>query len=446
MARNRLLLLAGGPLLLFLLLAGLWLGLEYHFEDRIFYGVRIHNHYLGGLPRGEAASRIEDLARELETKPLDLYYGDRVWELIPEEIGIRLDRRAVLEEAYGVGRKGSLLEQVRERWQVWRRGREIELSLLVDEKGREEYFAALAREINSRPRNASLDPDTMTVIPGRKGLELEQGASWERLEAEIKNFQPGQVPLLVREIAPATSQEDILALGEIGILGQAVTVFQREEENRAVNIQLAAAALDGTIIEPGEILSFNDVVGPREPQYGFMEAPELVNMELVSGIGGGVCQVSSTLFHAALLAGMEVVERHCHSRPVAYIPLGLDATVVYNYLDLKLANRGISPLLLVARIREDRLELAVLGKSWTPEGIRLETGEIEEIEAPVEYVLDPTLPAGELLEEEAGAPGYRVQVERVVTLEGREIRREIVSDSVYLPRPRVFRRGPVPGN
>ena len=169
-------------------------------------------------------------------------------------------------------------------------------------------------------------------------------------------------------------------------------------------------------------------------------------MELVSGIGGGVCQVSSTLFHAALLAGMEVVERHCHSRPVAYIPLGLDATVVYNYLDLKLANRGISPLLLVARIREDRLELAVLGKSWTPEGIRLETGEIEEIEAPVEYVLDPTLPAGELLEEEAGAPGYRVQVERVVTLEGREIRREIVSDSVYFPRPRVFRRGPVPGN
>ena len=83
----------------------------------------------------KAASRIEDLGPGAGDQTPGSYYGDRVWELIPEEIGIRLDRRAVLEEAYGVGRKGSLLEQVRERWQVWRRGQEIELSLLVDERG-----------------------------------------------------------------------------------------------------------------------------------------------------------------------------------------------------------------------------------------------------------------------------------------------------------------------
>ncbi|HHY36508.1 MAG TPA: hypothetical protein GX518_02330 [Firmicutes bacterium] len=445
MARNRLL-LAGVLLALFLLPAGLWLGLEYHLADRIVYGVRLHNHYLGGLPRGDAASIIEDLARELETKPVSLYHADRVWELTPEEIGIRIDRETVLQQAYGVGRKGSLLEQARERWQAWRRGREIELSLVVDQIKEEEYFAALARELNSRPRNASLDLDTMAVIPGRKGLELEQRASWERLERAIKSFQPGHVPLVVREIEPATTREDILALGEVTILGQATTIFSREEENRAANIRLAAAALDGTLVEPGEMLSFNDIVGPREPEYGFLEAPELVNLELVPGIGGGICQVSSTLFHAALLAGMDVVERHCHSRPVAYIPLGLDATVAYDYLDLKLTHRGISPLLVVAGTREDRLEVAVLGKSWTPEKIHLETVEREEILPPVEYIFDPTLPPGEVLEEEPGAPGYRVRVERVVTLEEREIGRETVSESFYLPRPRVLRRGPVPGN
>ncbi|HHW91279.1 MAG TPA: hypothetical protein GX735_01115 [Firmicutes bacterium] len=446
MARNRLVLLAGGFFVFFLFLTGLWWGLEYHMEGRIVYGVRIHNHYLGGMPRGDAAGIIEDLALELETKPVHLYYGDRIWELTPEELGIRIDRKTLLRRAYGVGRKGSLLEQARERWRTWRRGREIELPLVVDEGRREEYFAALARELNRRPQNASLDPDTLTIIPGQKGLELEQRASWERLEAEVKSFQPGQVPLVVREVEPATTRADILALGEPRILGQAVTIFDPREGNRTGNIQVAAAALDGTLIEPGAVLSFNDIVGPREPEYGFFEAPELVNLELVPGFGGGVCQVSSTLFHAALLAGMDVVERHCHSRPVAYIPMGLDATVVYDHLDLKLANGGISPLLVVARTREDRLEVAVLGKRWTPEKIHLEIGEIEEIEAPVEYVIDPTLQGGELLEEEPGTPGYRVRVERVVSLGEREIRREIVSESFYHPRPRVFRRGPDLGN
>ena len=158
---------------------------------------------------------------------------------------------------------------------------------MVDEGRREEYFAALARELNRRPQNASLDPDTLTIIPGQKGLELEQRASWERLEAEVKNFQPGQVPLVVREVEPATTRADILALGEPRILGQAVTIFDPREGNRTGNIQVAAAALDGTLIEPGPCFP-STTLWTAGAGIWFLEAPELVNLELVPGFGGGV--------------------------------------------------------------------------------------------------------------------------------------------------------------
>jgi vancomycin resistance protein YoaR len=179
------------------------------------------------------------------------------------------------------------------------------------------------------------------------------------------------------------------------------------------NIKLATCAINGVILLPGEVFSFNEVVGPRGPEYGFVEAPELVNFELVPGYGGGICQVASTLFHAALLAGLDVVEHHNHSRPSTYISMGLDATVAYDYLDLKLGNNGVSPVLFVAGIGEDRLEVAIVGKKWTPETIRLEIGEIEEIPPPVEQVVDPTLLPGEILEEEKGLSGYKVKVERI---------------------------------
>lgn len=121
--------------------------------------------------------------------------------------------------------------------------------------------------------------------------------------------------------------------------------------------------------------------------------------------------------------------------------MGLDAAVAYDYLDLKLMNKGLTPLLLTARLRDNQVEVAILGKKWGIEEIHLREKERVEIPIPREEVLDPTLLPGEYLQEEAGAPGYRVTIERVYSLEGREIRRETVSKSYYAPRPRIIRTG-----
>lgn len=144
------------------------------------------------------------------------------------------------------------------------------------------------------------------------------------------------------------------------VLATASTEFDRRDEGRAWNIALAAARIDGAVLRPGESFSFNRTVGPRGLEDGFRPAPELVDGDRVEGIGGGVCQVASTLYAAALEAGLTIEARRAHSRPAAYIRPGLDATVSFSRgVDLVVRNDSDAPVALRATAGGGRLAVAV---------------------------------------------------------------------------------------
>lgn len=141
------------------------------------------------------------------------------------------------------------------------------------------------------------------------------------------------------------------------------TVIHDKDENRVHNIKIAAEDLDGTVIEPGEVFSFNKTVGRRSEEKGYEEAPIFVDGEKDTGIGGGVCQVSTTLYNAALEADLEIVERHRHSREVSYVPEGKDATVVYNSKDLKFKNTKDYPIEIRVSVSEDEVKVMLIKKA-----------------------------------------------------------------------------------
>jgi len=147
---------------------------------------------------------------------------------------------------------------------------------------------------------------------------------------------------------------------QVEIASYRTSLADRTEAQRH-NIRQAAMALDGVVIEPGETFSFNQAVGPRTPERGYCEAPSFLERDVLASFGGGICQVSSTLYNAALLAGLEVVERHQHNRKVASVPPGRDSTVWYGLLDLRLTNRTSNPVLLSALIANDLLVMNVRG-------------------------------------------------------------------------------------
>jgi vancomycin resistance protein YoaR len=208
------------------------------------------------------------------------------------------------------------------------------------------------------------------------------------------------------------------------VLGAFSTTLTGSLPERTRNLALAAAALDGLVLRPGEELSFNRAVGPRTAERGYLAAPVILREERQVQVGGGVCQVASTLFDAALLAGLGVVERHRHSSPVDYVALGEDATIAWGAKDLRLRND----------LEQDvRLRVSVVGLTLSARVEGAEAG-AETFELVTERRDSPAP------DDVAGLPGHEVELYRVRLRDGEEIGRELVHRDVYpASRARVGR-------
>ncbi|MBM4364430.1 MAG: VanW family protein, partial [Deltaproteobacteria bacterium] len=226
-------------------------------------------------------------------------------------------------------------------------------------------------------------------------------------------------------------------------LGVFETTYDRSVKSaaRTYNLRLAASRLDGTVLLPGETFDFNAVVGPRDEANGYKVAPVIAEGELVDGLGGGTCQISGTLHAAAFFAGLEIVRRVPHTRPSSYIKLGLDATVVYPTIDLRLRNPFDFPVVLHETVKNGVVRAEVLGprQPLTVTLIRriLEASPYEEVERP-----DPALPKGKRVLGQRGVPGFKVLRYRVLR-DGAHARRERFTD-VYPPTTQVVRVGSGP--
>ncbi|TDA64489.1 MAG: vancomycin resistance protein [Clostridia bacterium] len=211
------------------------------------------------------------------------------------------------------------------------------------------------------------------------------------------------------------------------------TWFNADLDARTQNIKVAARSLDGRIVRRGEVFSFNLATGPRSKDRGYEDAMIVVEGMATPGVGGGVCQVASTLYNAVLRAGLPVVERHPHSRPVPYVPLGTDATVSQDRLDLRFRNDLGVPIKISARVGEGCIAISLHG----PPGRYREAAVVpilEDILPPPTLVLyDHRLPHGKRFLEQQGQIGYRVALWRDAGRPG------VISRDVYLPVPRVIR-------
>ncbi|NLE20185.1 MAG: hypothetical protein GX623_05135, partial [Clostridiales bacterium] len=206
------------------------------------------------------------------------------------------------------------------------------------------------------------------------------------------------------------------------------------DENRNNNISLASQSVNGKTVMPGETFSFNQATGQRTIEKGYQGAPAILGGVLIDDVGGGVCQVSSTLFNAAALAGMTIVDRSPHAWPVSYLDRGLDAAVNWPNLDLKFRNDKDTPVFLVAYYSKRAVHVEVYGMLSAPgEAVRLETQQISSTPPPLEPVMqaNPSLPYNTTKELKKARTGYVVDTYRVFLRNGAEYRREKLFTSRY---------------
>jgi vancomycin resistance protein YoaR len=305
------------------------------------------------------------------------------------------------------------------------------------------YFADLARAVGRPPREVDFvvsDSGHARMIPSRDGRRLDIEATEKALLRAALSTSNRQAQLVVVAAAPQLSTERAKSLGITGLVGS-YTTFYGGEANRIHNVQLVARLIDRHLIAPGSTFSFNRTTGERNAAKGFLEAPVIINGELKTGLGGGVCQVSTTVFNAAYEAGLPIHERHNHALYISHYPLGRDATVNYPDTDLKFTNDTDHWLLLDTVVGSYSLTVRLFG---TPVHRRVvsEASDLRKTGPPtIKRIPDPKLYVGEQVVEDYGEPSRAVSVRRIVYDKKGHVLYDSTWYSSYVSEPKIVRVG-----
>lgn len=327
------------------------------------------------------------------------------------------------------------------------------LDLKPDEEKIEDYLKSLAKKINKEAVDAKLtisDGRATIFRPEEDGYKLEEKETkkeiMENLNERMERGFIKEVTLKVSEIKPKVRAETINNLGIKELIGEGSSYFKGSPQNRIHNIQLGASLFNGVLIPPEGIFSFNEILGEASEKKGFL--PELVIKEdrLIPETGGGLCQVSTTMFRAAIYSGLDILERTPHSFRVRYYepPVGLDATVYNPKPDLKFKNDTEGYILIQTKIEGFKLTFQFYG---TKDGREVEikgpyTAGYKAPGEPV-YIDDPGMPAGEIKQIERAVPGLTATIYWTVYKDGKTLHQKTFV-SKYVPWPAKYKRGTGP--
>lgn len=308
--------------------------------------------------------------------------------------------------------------------------------------------------LNKSPLNAEFvrtSRTTYEITPHQMGFSLDRADLMEIISyvesREVSDYE--EIILPVEFITPDITTEQLEAQTFRDTLSTFSTYFTTLTENnynRGINIGISANSIDGTILLPGEKFSFNEVVGPRTAKKGYRIAHIYVDGQIKDGTGGGICQVSTTLYNAALRANLEVEERHNHMFTVGYVPLGHDAAVSYGYADLVFTNTSSYPLRINAIVNPaGSITFSISCTNDYPDlRVKLATKTISTTPFTVVYVNDNTLPQGVEIVADKGLNGYVVDTYMKVYNGDELIKEEKLHRSTYQMYPRKILRGYAP--
>ncbi len=316
---------------------------------------------------------------------------------------------------------------------------QIALPLSLDSQSAVEALVTLKARIDRKPQNARFDFETGHVIEEKSGLSLDVYGTLERLDRALKE-NLSRVDMVVAEVPSQITQSKLSNMEVDSVVGFFETRVSRliKDTDRTYNVLLGSARLNGQIIMPGQVFSFNDVLGDRSEVQGFRYAPVIAGGVLVEGMGGGSCQVASTLNAAAFFAGLVEVERRPHSRPSSYIKLGLDATVSYPDLDLKLKNPFDFPVVVHFGMKDGILRAEFRGKA-RPYTVTFLRKIIRSVSFPVRILENPNLAKGKEVITQNGIPGYTVR--RYQVIDHDKVAYRFQSIVKYPPTTQIVHRG-----
>jgi len=404
-----------------------------------YNGITVDGVPLGGLTFDEALALVNAKhAEEDASFGISLTAGENTWRITSEEVPLHRNTETLLHQAWALGRSGTLEDRYREIQNIAKNGVHYETSMWYDRT----VVRTLAEKIVSRltvePRDAGVESfnfatRTFSFYDERVGQVVDMDALNARILGALDAGEyDASFEIEITRVEPSVTREQVAALyGRVSSFSTQTT----SDENRNTNINLSTKAVNGTVLQPGDVFSFNSTTGQRTPSKGYKEAGAIQNGTLIEEVGGGVCQTSTTLFNAMVRAGLTIVMRNPHAWPVSYINRGEDAMVNWPDKDLQMQNNTGAPVYIIGSYANRKLTFEVYGKLLgNGDGTTYELSSVTTETTPPDptvYNRNTSLAPGTEKVTRAEHTGYKVTTYLVAYRNGQEISRQELYRSTY---------------
>ena len=415
----------------------------YKNRNKIFPGVSAFGVELEGLQKEEAQEILQPIASKIIDSPRILVFEDKEIKFVPNtELDAFIDVNRVVEETYGIARTGNIFRRLKDRIVIWRKGYEVPFQAEFNPQKFEDFQNKISFLIYRIPGDAYIEGNR--IIESRIGAKLDLEKFKEEITESLKSLDDEKyifdIPVIT--IDPKITTQNILT--ELAInreLGTYSTSLENKEENTIYNIRLASEVINGILVKPQEIFSFNKYIGPAEKADGYKESTIIANGIFVNGYGGGICQVSSTLYNVALLVNLTIIERYNHSvygEATEYVPLGQDAAISYGFKDLRFKNNSDHARVIFSKVFRDTLQVSIFGGNEDKAEVEIISKDKKVIDYQIIREKDSKLEAGQEIVVQEGVAGYQIKTYRIVRKEGEE-KIEFLAEDTYKSVPMIIR-------
>lgn len=406
-------------------------------DNRIYSGIYIDGVDVSGLEINMAIEKLNDaIDRMIPIKKEVIEYDGNVWEYSFENLGIGFNTEEAVKKAYGIGRSGNIFYRLYSIIKTRINKHKIYLEVYFDRDLMLEALKNIKQQVDRQEKNAEVRflDNKISFVKHETGKRLNINKNLDNWTAKLHYKDFKTLSLIVDEIEPEIKESDIKHIESI--IGKFSTKFNQGDADRSYNIKLASSKINGILLMPGQEFSMNKSLGPRTSENGYKEAPVILKNELVKSTGGGVCQVTTTLYNAVLLSKLKIVERQHHSMPLGYVEMGRDATIAENYIDFKFRNSNGYPIAIFSSVKDNVISVYILGKHREAGmNVVLKSQVVEKYEPQGEEIeYSDEIPENERIVVREPKNGYKVLLYReTYSADGVLLLREKISEDIYAP-------------
>lgn len=416
-------------------------------KDKMCEGITIDTLEVGGMTKQEAEQKLEQYITDALEKPVTITVADHEIQTSVRALGMQCDDRSVLDDAFRVGKTGNIWKQYKEQEEVRKNGKTFSIPFTFSKDTLRDFVETECSKYDVKAKNSklSLKNGKFVASKERTGHEVQVDKTIAQIEKELTKADTKDnltIQAVVEDTEPKYTKEMVSKCQDL--LGSYSTSYATSTAARATNVQTAAGRINGTILYPGQTFSTIKVIKDRTEANGYQVASEYSSGKVVDGVGGGVCQVSTTLYNAVINAELEVVERSPHSMVVSYVDVSRDAAISGDYKDFKFKNNTEAPIYIASTAESGNLSFRIYGEETREEGrtIEFKSEILETIEPGADKeVVDKTKPASYREVTQSAHVGYKAQLWKIVKVNGKQTEKIQLNSSTYSAEPRYVTVG-----